>query len=201
MLLVCIGLTWSSGLSELLARTNSSNLCSRIPLQSCHHQLKNGETEKPSSKTCEVEVANNTYSQLCSNHPWVAENVCQRNDGCGVHLEIYRHFPLASLPLYRTAFNLSLSNISSRDIQIRYRDTLETNFTFCINFTTSASKTDLFESLWYDCVFQNRLHEGHPFQLEFFNNGQYGLFSFLLPIGRFMESYSTGHVLILLTYL
>ena len=101
----------------LLARTNSSNLCSRIPSQSCLHQLKPSTQEDDhNSRICTVEVANNTHPLLCDGHRWNREEICH-HDGCGVHLEIYRHMPYPSLPLYRPALNLTLSNVSIQPSQ------------------------------------------------------------------------------------
>lgn len=120
----------------LLARTNSSNLCSRIPSQSCLHQLKpSAQDDDHNSRICTVEAANNTHPLLCDGHRWNREEICH-HDGCGVHLEIYRHMPYPSLPLFRTALNLTLSNISCSQVKIRFRETSINNLTFCINFTS-----------------------------------------------------------------
>ena len=168
----------------LLARTNSSNLCSRIPSQSCLHQLKPSTQEDDhNSRICTVEAANNTHPLLCDSHRWNREEICQ-HDGCGVHLEIYRHMPYPSLPLFRTALNLTLSNISSSQVKIRFQETSINNLTFCINFTTSSTAAQPFDSLWYDCVFHSRQLEGHPFQLEFLNSHKYGMYLFQLPAGN-----------------
>ena len=184
-LLLLIGLVGATVNSELLARTNSSNLCSRTLSQSCLHQLKTFVDETSNTtKTCRVEMANNTYNHRCDDRAWNHLEVCHAGDGCGVNLEVYRHMPLQSIPLYRTAFNLSLVNITSREVRLRYRDTHSQNFSFCINFTTSSNVVNPFESLWYDCVFHERLHEGHPFQLEFISRGKYGLFLFQVPTGK-----------------
>lgn len=185
-LLCLIAFVEASVNNELLARTNSSNLCSRKPSQSCLHQLQTSVAGVPTgtTETCQVEVANNTYHHRCDNHVWNHHEVCHAHDGCGVNLEVYRHIPLLSLPFYRIAFNLSLANITSREVRLRYRDTLTGNFTFCINFTTSSSAANPFESLWYDCVFHSRLHEGHSFQLEFQSHNKYGIFLFQVPTGK-----------------
>lgn len=175
----------SSVCNELLPRTNSSNLCSRIPTQSCVHQFNNPRGVDWNSQTCDVEVANNTHLLRCNNESWDYDQVCQSNDGCGVHLEVYRHMPSESLPLYRTAFNLTLSNIFSGKINIRFRETRVGNFSFCVNFTTSLNTAQAFESLWYDCVFHSRLFEGHPFQLEYINANRYGLYLFEVPTGSY----------------
>lgn len=167
--------------SDLLPRTNSSNLCSRIPIQSCLHQFNNPRDIDWNSQTCNVEVANNTHVLRCNNQNWDYDKTCQSHDGCGVQLEVYRHMPSDSLPLYRTAFNLTLSNIPSGKINLRFRETLIGNFSFCINVTTSLTIAQPFESLWYDCVFHSRLYEGHPFQLEFISDNRYGLYLFDIP--------------------
>ncbi|XP_046640113.1 uncharacterized protein LOC124321250 [Daphnia pulicaria] len=166
--------------SELFARTNSSNLCSRIPSQSCLHQLSSSPAAQQNSQVCTVEAANNTHPLLCGGQKWNREDICQ-HDGCGVHLEIYRHMPYPSLPLYRTALNLTLSNVSSSKVKIRFHETSINNFAFCINFTTSSNAAQPFDSLWYDCVFHSRQLEGQPFQLEFLNGPKYGLYLFQLP--------------------
>lgn len=174
--------------NELLARTNSSNLCSRIPSQSCLSQLRSEKLEGSNNRgleTCRVEVANNTNLRgTCNNQLWEHGETCQSYDGCGVHLEVYRHMTHPSVQLFRTAFNLSLTNITSREVKFRYTDILTGNFTFCINFTTTSSAAYPIESLWYDCVFHYRKYESHPFQLEFLSDNQYGLLLFQIPAGK-----------------
>lgn len=188
-LLLILPVYGTNNQNDFIARTNSSNLCSRIPVQSCLHQLKlenfnQVSTEGKNSTTCQVEVANNTNSHLCTNQLWDRGNLCRSYDGCGVHVEAYSHMPPQFLPLYRTALNLSLSNISSHQTKLRYSDLSMDNFTFCINFTTHLNEANPVESLWYDCVFHSRLHESHSFQLEFLIEHHYGIFLFQIPRGN-----------------
>lgn len=169
---------------ELPGRTNSSNLCLRAPVQSCIHQIRplfNSEDEID-KYACKIQAANNTHKHLCGKQTWAKQEICNNLQDCGLHLEVYRHVAQPSLPLYRTAFNLTLSN-PALETKIRYSDALSSNFTFCINFTVSQTlPTD--NPLWYDCVFHNRHLEGQSLRLEYLIDKKYGLLVFKVPKGN-----------------
>lgn len=171
---------------ELLGRTNSSKLCSRAPVQSCIHQLYQANDSNHvvlDESACKVQAANNTRQHLCSKQAWSRQEICNNIQECGLHLEVYRHATQPSLPLYRTAFNLTLSN-PALDTKIRYSDALSSNFTFCVNFTLSKT-LQISNPLWYDCVFHNRHLEGQSLRLEYLIDNKYGLLTFRVPQGNF----------------
>ena len=181
---VCFILPWFGSCEASYSRANSSNVCSRLPAQSCAHQtVQSDGIVDPES--CLVQVTDG----CSSNKVWDYQETCQKDSStCGVGLEVYRH-ALSHIPLYRTALNLTLSNVQPHDtVRIRYRYMLSDNFSYCINFTRNVQQELILSeppaSLWYDCIFFKRFYEGKSFIMEFMHGNKYGMFSFLIPTGE-----------------
>lgn len=181
--------------STSYSRSNTSNLCSRSPaaVQSCAHQLS---LLNPDS--CLVKLTHNSSSSAidanqCNWSYTYQLDPCQENDCVQVDLQVYRH-ALPRIPLYRTALNLTLSNIqqqsqdSSTVVRVRYRYMFSDDFSFCLNFTLQLQQDVLLlpshQSLWFDCVFFKRFYEGKPFIMDVVQGDKYAMFSFQIPTGE-----------------
>ena len=162
--------------ADFLVRTNTSGLCSRSPSQSCSHLLSTGSIDDDS---CRFSAANHSRPQ-CNRNPWISHKICQTPDLCGADVRVYRH-ALPGIPLYRTAFNLTFSNIPN-NFKVRYIDLSSEEFTFCFNF--SIQSTVAHHTVWYDCVFHDRSYEGRPFFMEFLSDNQYGALLFNVPTDK-----------------
>lgn len=180
---VTVLLLWQWSEAAISPRTNSSDLCSRAQSHSCSHLLLN-----PVQESCQLNVSNSSFPHKCDGHlPWHHEELCKRDDGCGVQLEVYRHALPHISSLYRTAFNLSLTNLPHETVRIRYHDpgmNRLDSFSFCLNFTLTSVKMPLSSSLWYDCVFHNRNYEGETFLVEYFSGNRYGKLLLNVPSGE-----------------
>lgn len=163
---------------EFTARSNTSSLCSRSLRHSCSHQLKNSDE----NSECHVQTANSTNPHLCPVGNFAESGsfltACRSEDGCGLGLEVYRHALQLSVPFYRTALNLSLTDLDGKAF-VRYS---ASDFSFCLNISANLSSING-QSMWYDCLFHGRDFESQSFRLEYRNGGRYGLFAFQMPTG------------------